>query len=129
MAFTDYFNLNMRQSPMLHAQLDGSTTRQVKNAPFFIGTTVGNPHVQMFSVVHIDDPHHTPKRHRSMGGRQSFHVEDLSIRSLPPVELLAIPRSNPPVLDAHIKLRIALRDPSTGPQRETDGDCHWSTEE
>src|SRR5574338_825425 len=106
----------MRQPSMLHAQPDGSTMGKVEDSALFIGTSVGNPHIEMFPIRQIDDTHNTAERYGSMSSRQRFHIEQLAVRRLPAMKRFAIPRSDASIFDPHIQLPIPFRNPRTGPQ-------------
>jgi len=55
---------------------------------------VGDPHHHRFVIPQVHDSHFSPKRQRRMAGRHLVHVEHLTARCLPTIELIAIPGGN-----------------------------------
>jgi hypothetical protein len=68
----------------------------------------------MFSVRQIHDPDHAAEREGSMGSSQGLHVEQFAVGCLFAMKGLAIPGSDPTILNPYVQLRFPLGNPGTG---------------
>src|SRR4026208_2438988 len=100
----DDFDLNMRQAPMLHAQLHGRRTGEVKDPAIDVWPTIGDADMKMLAIREVHNPDNAAEGHGPVGCSQRVHIEQFPVGGLPPMKLLAVPGGNPTVLDPDVKL-------------------------
>jgi len=118
-AMADDFHLNMRQPPVLHAQLHGGCTGEVKNPAIDVWPPIGDANVKMLAIRKVYNPNNAAEGHRPMGCSQRVHIEQFPVGGLPSMKLFAIPGGNPTVLDPDVKFGITLWNPGTGTQQHS----------
>src|SRR5262245_65747334 len=94
--------------------------REIENASFHVGSAISDPDETKLSVRQVDDPDHTTEGKGPMGRGQPLHIIDRSVGGLPTMKLSTVPGSNTSIFNTGVKLRIALGNPGTSSDYQTD---------